>query len=140
MIDRKYLSEFKKSSVYAIIKNGIEENDIINIILLNTPYRNPFDYDKVNINPSQVLWSLYLLLGEEIITIEEINKAFTNINISDDNASLLLYYILLSKGLKNDTDIEIFDYNTLFSRINEMKGDLDNNIQFRNIYNMIVDA
>lgn len=117
MIDKDYLSDFKKSDTYLMLKKGIIKRQLKEVLLGEGEYGMPYLPIVPLTDTSMVIIALHLLAIENKVTNEEINNAFDTIKINRENVCLLLDYIetyLLYRKLESILKI---DYQNLFERI-----------------------
>ncbi len=93
MITKKYLDTFKKTAPFNIISKGLLKGDIEKVILGKNNYKITSKFEMEDTIPSQVLICMHILIIENKLTSEKINKVFNRITLNSKNICLILIYI-----------------------------------------------
>lgn len=93
MIDQQYIISFKQTSSFKIISKGLLKGDIEKVILGKNHYKITSKFEMEDTIPSQVLICIHILIIENKLTSEKINKVFNRITINSKNICLILNYI-----------------------------------------------
>lgn len=136
-MEKKDVIEYKKSYIFKLLENGIDQGQLKDVILGKGKYELSFIPINASTDTTSVICVLHIMLSEQRISNEELNKVFQSIDINTDNVCLLLDYILNYLTYREAENILDIDHVYLYKKIQTKKNDYCHINCFKNLINLI---
>ncbi|ADB40280.1 hypothetical protein [Spirosoma linguale] len=117
-----YINQLNSYSTTKKLVTWILTGNIDKVILGEEPFSVATRWDNSPVNPSQMMWIFYMLLRDGEITNDQINEAFSRVQIKSNSFNVCLIldycfsYIIF---LKKVDDLLKIDFANFIKQINE---------------------